>query len=43
MIDVNVRNILVIGFISMLMILVSKVIVNKYRIFAPVQDTVNTI
>jgi len=43
MVDLNVRNFLVIGFIAMLMILVTKVIVNKYRVFEPVQDTVNTI
>lgn len=43
MVDLNVRNFLVIGFIAMLMIIITKVIVNKYSAFTPVQDTVNTI
>lgn len=43
MVDLNVRNFLVIGFIAMLMILVTKIVVNKYRILEPARDTVNTI
>ena len=43
MVDLNVRNFLVIGIIAMLMIITTKVIVNKYKLFTPIQDTVNTI
>ena len=42
--NVNVRNIIVVGLMASLFIIVSKIIVNKYGIFqGAVQDTVNTI
>lgn len=43
MVELNVRNFIIIGIIAMLMIIITKVIVNKYEVFTPVQDTVNTI
>lgn len=38
---VSVKNFFVVGMMVMLFFIMSKIIVNKYSIFTPIQDIVN--